>query len=97
MFFAETVESQNLFVELGEDGFELLIDVDTTSEVVGVLIVGQRLGCGVLSFTEVLCRGSGDSMERDGNVFAVSDLLEVHVGDLLVAGDGGVVCHNVAW
>lgn len=94
MLFAETEESQDLFVELGVHGLKLLLDV--SSEVAGVLIVRQRLAGFIFSFTEVLCRGSGDSVEGHGRVLVVSDLLKVHVRNFLVACDGGVVSHNVS-
>lgn len=39
VLLAETVESQNLFIELGVHGLELLVNVDTAANVVGELIV----------------------------------------------------------
>jgi len=94
VLFAETVESQDLFVKLGVHGLKLLIDV--SSKVAWVLIVRQRLAGFILSFTEVLCRGSGHSVEWHGLVLVVSDLLKVHVRNLLVACDCGIMSHNVS-
>jgi hypothetical protein len=39
VLFAETVESQDLFVKLNINGFKLLLDVNSTANMVGVLVM----------------------------------------------------------
>lgn len=79
-----------LFVQLDESGFELLIQVAT--EVVGVLSVRQRHAGLVLFGSEVsLGWGLGHCVQGDLHVVSISVLVELHVRDLLVVNQSGVV------
>ena len=72
-----------LFVELDEGGLELLLDISTL-QVVGELVVGQGHGGSVLSGSIVALSGVGHHVKWDGLVLGVSDLVKVHVRNLLV-------------
>lgn len=96
MLLAETVKSQDLFVKFDIDGFKLLLDVNTTTNMVWILIMRQRLACCIFGVAEVLGWWSGYSMKRYSYIFVVSDLLKMYMRNFLVASNGGIVCYHVS-
>ena len=84
-----------LLVKLDVSRLELLLNV-SSSEVVGELVVGVGHALRTFLGSEVSSGGSRHFVERHGLVLRVSDLVQVHVRDLLVNQVGRVVRRRVA-
>ena len=84
-----------LLVELHEGRFELLVDVSAEVVLVDALAEALRL-LGLAALRQSL-RAAGQLVEGYEHVLAVLQLLQLAVGDLLVAHEGGVVGRHEAW
>ena len=87
-----------LFVKLDIGGLKLLLNV-RLAEVVGELVVRVGHALGGLRGFKVAHSRFRHSVQRNGLVLCVSNLVQVHVRDLLVRlghSDGWIVCGCVA-
>ena len=87
-----------LFVKLDIGGLELLLNV-SLGEVVGELVVRQGHALGGFLGSIVAHSRFWHSVQRNSLVLCVPNLVQVHVGDLLVRlghSDSWIVCGCVA-
>ena len=84
-----------LLVQLDKGRLVQLVQIGAL--VVGVLHVAEALAQVSLLWQEDLLDLSGQGVQGNLNVLGVADLLELHMGNLLVVHDSWVVRRHVSW